>query len=162
VRKRLGLGGAISLVAAILLFVFTFFQWYGRPHSGPNPLLIDLRSYGGGTAWQTLGTIPLVLLMLAVVVAVGATLLRLGGSTRGPAILPGIVVGFFGLLAAVVTLAGIRRPPGVDLIERIPMGQNIEAGTYLALAATLGVAYGGWRSMREEAGVVTPHLESAS
>ena len=46
---------------------------------------------GGGNAWQTLEVIPL-FLMLAIVVAVGAALLRSSGSEWKPAIPPAAAV----------------------------------------------------------------------
>ncbi|MGH2937021.1 MAG: hypothetical protein ACRDPE_02750 [Solirubrobacterales bacterium] len=148
--KRLGPGGAISLVAAILLFAFTFFQWYGRPHSGPNTLLIDLWPYGGGTAWQTLGIVPLLVVLAAAVVGVAISALRLTGSGRRSGLPLGALVGLLGLLAAAVIAAAINWPPEVDPIERIPIEQSIEAGPYLALAAALAIACGGWLTWRAE------------
>lgn len=150
--KRLGTGGAISLVAAILLFALTFTQWYGNPRSGPNNLLIDLSLFnGGGTAWQTLDPVLLLVVLAAVVVAVTVALLRLTGFGRKPSVRPGAVVVLSGLLAAAVLAGAIKWPPAVDPVKRIPMEQSIETGLYLALAAALGIAFGGWRTMRAEA-----------
>jgi hypothetical protein len=150
VLKRLGRGGAISPVAAVLLFVFTFFQWYGRPHSGPNQLLIDLWLLGGGTAWQTFTGVPLLVVLAASVVAVGVSLLRLGGSRWKPRIPLGAVVCLLGVLAVVVIMTGINWPPETQAVERVPIEQSVEAGIYLALGAALGIVYGGWRTWRAE------------
>jgi hypothetical protein len=157
------------LVSAILLFVFTFLQWYGRPHSGPNSLLIDLWPYGGGTAWQTLAVLPLLALLVASAVAVGAVLLRLFRPGWKPPVPPGALVCLFGLLAVVAILAGIHSPPEAGTVVTppdypIPMEQSVELGVYLALAAALGIVFGGWLTMRRKGGVgaFRPHLESAS
>jgi hypothetical protein len=148
--KRLGWGGAIGLVAATLLIVFTFFQWYGRPHSGPNQLLIDYWLLGGGTAWQSLAVVPLLVVLTAAIVALGVSLLRLGGSRWRPAIRLGAFMLFFGVLAVIVILAGINWPPETQPIQRVPIEQSAEAGIYLALVAALGIIFGGWLTMRAE------------
>jgi hypothetical protein len=146
---RLRVGEAIYLVSAILLFVLMFFQWYGHQHSGPNSGLVDLHLFGGGTAWQTLEVIPL-FLMLAIVVAVGSAILRLSGSDWKPAIPPAAAVCVLGLLAAALILFRIISPPGIDQLEGVPIERSLEIGIFLALAAALGIAYGGWRAMADE------------
>lgn len=159
---RLRAGEAIYLVAAILLFVLMFFQWYGHQHSGPNSELVDLQLFGGGTAWQTLEVIPL-FLMLAIVVAVGSAVLRLAGSDWKPAIPPAATVCVLGLLAAALILFRIISPPGIDQLEGVPIERSLEIGIFLALAAALGIAYGGWRAMADEGtsfGGVAKRLES--
>lgn len=146
---RLRTGEAIYLVAAILLFVLMFFQWYGPRHSGPNSELVDLYLFGGGTAWQALELVPL-FLMLAIVVAVGAAILRLSGSDWKPAISPPVVVCLGGLMAAALILIRIIWPPGIEQLEGLPIERSLEVGIFLAFAAALGIAYGGWRAMAEE------------
>ena len=148
-RRGLRTGEAIYLVAAILLFVLMFFQWYGHQHSGANSELVDLQLFGGGTAWQTLEAIPL-FLMLTIVVAVGSAILRLIGSDWKPAIPPAAAVCVLGLVAAALILFRIISPPGIDQLEGVPIERSLEIGIFLALAAALGIAYGGWRAMADE------------
>ncbi|MBS1891101.1 MAG: hypothetical protein JST59_07400 [Actinobacteria bacterium] len=153
--RRLGRGGATLLLAGTLLAVFTLFQWYGSPHSGPNTLLIDFWSYGGGTAWQTLAFVPLLAVLAASVVALAVSLLRLAGSRWSPGIPLGALVSLLGLLAAIAIVLAIGSPPETQTIEdvrigRVPMEQSVEAGVYLALAASLGVVVGGWLTWRGE------------
>jgi hypothetical protein len=162
IRRGLRTGEAIYLVAAILLFVLMFFQWYGTQHSGPNAQLVDLQLFGGGTAWQTLEVIPL-FLMLAIVVAIGGALLRLSGSDWKPAVPPSVTVCLLGVLAAALILFRIISPPGIDQLEGVPIERSLEVGIFLALAAALGIAYGGWRAMADEGtsfGGVAKKLES--
>ncbi len=159
---RLRTGEALYLVAAILLFVLMFFQWYGIQHSGPNPELVEIQLFGGGTAWQTLEVIPL-FLMLAIVVAVGSAIMRLVGSDWKPAIPPAVAVCVLGLVAAALILFRIISPPGIDQLEGVPIERSLEVGIFLALAAALGIAYGGWRAMADEGtsfGGVAKRLES--
>jgi hypothetical protein len=150
---RLRTGDAISLVAAVLLFVLMFFQWYGTDsgRSGNGGLVETVTfSVKGGNAWQTLEVIP-IFLMLAIAVAVGAALLRLSGSDWKPAIPPGAAVCVFGGLAALLILIRIVSPPGLGgEAEGISFETNLEVGIFLALAAALGIAYGGWRTMADE------------
>jgi hypothetical protein len=147
--RRLGWGGAISLVGGVLLLAFTFFQWYGSQISGPNSLLVLINLFNGGTAWQKLGVVPY-FLALAAVAAVAVALLRLVGSHWRPAIPLGAVVGVLGLVAAGLILGAVIWPPGKDHIENIPMETPIETVVFLALAAAVGIAYGGWRTWRAE------------
>ncbi len=148
---RLGRGEAIALVAAILLFVLMFFDWFGTSlEKAPSSLILLGPGWEGGSAWQTLDVIPL-FLMLAIVVAVGAALLRVLGSDWKPAIPPGAAVCVLGLLAAVLILIRIISPPGAGPeTEGFLYEATVKLPVYLALAAALGIAYGGWRTMSGE------------
>jgi len=50
----------------------------------------------------------------------------------------------------IVISVGIVSPPETQPIERIPIEQSAEAGIYLALAAAIGITFGGWRTWRAE------------
>jgi hypothetical protein len=162
--SRLRTGEAIYLVAAILLFVLMFLPWYSvTTIQDPNSLVLLSLFVHGGNAWQTLEVLPL-LTMLTIVVAVGAALLRLTGSDWKPAIPPAVAVCVLGLLAALGILWRMISPPDLGG-EGIGYSVNLELGIFLALAAALGIAYGGWRAMADEgtsfAGVAK-RLESPS
>jgi hypothetical protein len=158
---RLRTGEAIYLVAAILLFVLMFFTWYGVTMAGESEV-VSLVVHGGD-AWQTLEVLPL-LTMFTIVVAVGSALLRLSGSDWKPTIPPSVAVCVLGLLAALGILWRMISPPDLGG-EGIGYSVNLELGIFLALAAALGIAYGGWRAMADEgtsfAGVAK-RLESPS
>jgi hypothetical protein len=163
---RLRTGEAIYLVAAILLFILMFFTWYGTEYGtgGSGGSLVGILTVvKGGNAWQTLDWIPL-FLMLAIAVAVGAALLRILGSEWKPTIPPGAAVCALGLLAAALILFRIIWPPDRGgAIEGFTPKANLEVAIFLALAAALGIAYGGWRAMAEEGtsfGGVAKKLES--
>jgi hypothetical protein len=148
-RPRLRTGAAIYLVAAVLLFVLMFLDWYGVTwKNGTEPLGGIVTSVAGGNAWQTLEVLPL-FLMLVIAVSVGAALLRLSGSDWEPAIPPAAAVCALGLLAALSILGRMIATPDLGG-EGIAYGVDLELGIFLALAAALGIAYGGWRAMRDE------------
>jgi hypothetical protein len=150
-RRGLRAGEAISSIAAILLFVLMFLDWFGVSlEKGPSTLELLGPGWEGGNAWQTLGVIPL-FLMLAIVVAVGVALLRISGSEWKPAIPPGAAVCVLGGLAALLILIRIVSPPEVGPeTEGFLYEATVKLPVFLALAAALGIAYGGWRTMRDE------------
>jgi hypothetical protein len=151
-RRGLRSGEAIYLVAAILLFVLMFLDWWvvgiGAEPGGLTAVSLFDR---GQNAWQALELIPL-FLMLAIVVAVGAALLRLTGSDWKPAIPPGAAVCALGLLAALLILIRIISPPSLapEALSGTSFDTSLELPIFLALAAALGIAYGGWRAMADE------------
>jgi hypothetical protein len=148
---RLRAGEAIALVAAVLLFILMFFDWYGAKATTSAETLGGVVSgSGGGSAWDTLEVVPL-FLMLAIVVTVGAAILRLSGSDWKPAIPPAAAVCVLGLLAAVLILIRIIAPPGPEgAFSELAYESTLRLPIFLALAAALGIAYGGWRAMGEE------------
>lgn len=148
---RLRSGEAIALVAAILLFVLMFLDWYGtKAMTSGEPLGGVITGAAGGNAWQTLEVIPL-FLMLAIVVAVGAALLRLSGSDWKPAIPPAAAVTVLGMLASLLILIRIISPPAPSgAFSELGMESTLKLPVFLALAAALGIAYGGWRAMGQE------------
>ena len=111
-RPRLRTGEAIALVAAILLFILMFFDWYGaKATTSAESLGGVVSGSGGGSAWDTLEVIP-IFLMLAIVVTVGAAILRLSGSDWKPAIPPAAAICVLGILASILILFRIIDPPG--------------------------------------------------
>jgi cation transport ATPase len=163
---RLRSGEAIALVAAILLFVLMFLDWFGVSlEKAPGSLILLGPGWEGGSAWQTLEVIPL-FLMLAIVVAVGAAFLRVIGSEWKPAIPAAAAVCVLGLLAAVLILVRIVSPPGAGPeVEGFAYETTLKLPVFLALAAALGIAYGGWRAMGQEGtsfAAIAKRLESPS
>jgi hypothetical protein len=149
---RLRSGEAISLVAAILLFVLMFLDWWevGTGIESGSLVAIDLFDRGQD-AWQALEVIPL-FLMLAIVVSVGAALLRVLGSDWKPAIPPGAAVFVLGLLAALLILIRMISPPELapSALAGAEFDTSLQLPIFVALVAALGIAYGGWRAMGQE------------
>jgi hypothetical protein len=150
-RRRPGLvqGEAIALFAAILLFVTTFVSWYDSEVSGQaREIKLGGGAGAGGSAWQTLELIPLIL-MLTIVVTVGAALLRLSGSKWEPEIPPSAAVAVLGGLSTLAILFRIVFPPDLGVLGGVPINANVELGAFLGLVAAAGIAYGGYRAMGE-------------
>jgi hypothetical protein len=149
---RLRSGEAISLVAAILLFVLMFFDWWEVGTGSESGSLVAINLFDRGQdAWQALEVIPL-FLMLAIVVAVGAALLRVAGSDWKPAIPPGAAAFVLGLLAALLILVRMISPPELapSALAGAEFDSSLQLPIFLALVAALGIAYGGRRAMGQE------------
>jgi hypothetical protein len=143
---RVGNGEKIAGVSAILLFVLMFFDWFGIQTSGG----LELFSVGH-SAWEALDYIP-VILVIAIVAALGTVGLRLTGTAYQP--LANAVVAVLGTVSALLILYRIVNPPNFGSL-RHPLGPITIEGTaqlpiFLALVAAVGIAFGGGWAMREE------------
>jgi hypothetical protein len=139
-------GEAVAALAAVLLFVFMFFDWYDYEQVGGLLSLIGLFGFPAD-AWQSLDVIRW-LLVLAILAALGAALLRVSGSEWEPEIPPTAVIAVLGGMATLLVLYRIVFPPDFGL-GGIPVAITVQTGAYLSLAAAAGVAYGGYRAMGE-------------
>jgi hypothetical protein len=149
---RLRSGETIGLVSAVLLFVLMFLDWWEiGTGTEPGSLVAVSLFDRGQNAWQALEVIPL-FLMLAIVVAIGAALLRVLGSDWKPAIPPGAAVFLLGLLAALLILIRMISPPELapSGLEGAQFDTSLQLPIFLALVAALGIAYGGRRAMGQE------------
>ena len=103
--KRLHRGEWISGVAAMLLFVLMFFDWFGSKDSG------ELRLFSvDRTAWEAFDYIS-VILVIAIAAALGAAALRLRRADSGPSIPMNAIVAILGLISALLILIRIVDPP---------------------------------------------------
>jgi hypothetical protein len=160
--KRLGTGGAFSLVAAILLFVLLFLRWYGPRETAEESLLMLIREFSlGETAWQAVASLSVFLAGVVAVVAVVASL-RLGGAGRRPAAALGAMIGVLGLVAAGLILYRIGSPPGTASRPGVTTDRAVLTPAYLAFAAALAIAAGGLWTVWEEAGVGARGLDLES
>jgi hypothetical protein len=132
--RRLRDGEWIAGAGAVALLASLFLHWYAF-------------SAGSGreaTAWQALGVVDVV---LALVTLVPLALVVLQ-TTRDSPSLPvafSVFTLLAGLLATLLILYRMAVPPGPD------QAVDLQAGVFLALAAAVVVAVGGWRSLRTEA-----------
>ena len=137
-RAELRSGETIALVAAILLFILMFFDWSGKSTTGTETGSAGRRSPATAVrnAWQALEVIPL-FLILAIVVAVGAALLRVNGSDWKPAIPPGAAVCVLGILggAADPDPDHLSAGPGAERISPTRLESTLQAAVFLALVA---------------------------
>jgi uncharacterized membrane protein YhaH (DUF805 family) len=138
---KLSTGEKIAGVSGVLLFIFMFFDWFSVSASN-GFISVSV----GGNAWDTLDVIPLILL-IAIVAAVGVAVVRLTDAVFEPAISMNAVVSVLGAVSFLLILYRIVSPPdsGVSGIDVSP-----EVGIFLGLIAAAGIAYGGYRAMQEE------------
>jgi hypothetical protein len=144
---RLNIGEKIAGVSAILLFIFMFFDWFevevsGGGFSGSIP-------GAGGSAWDALDFIPIVL-VVAIVAALGLVALRLADSTYEPPVPASTVVAVLGAISVVLILFRIVDPPTFDGFSGISVDTTLKVGIFLGLISAAGIAYGGYSAMREE------------
>jgi hypothetical protein len=138
---RLSTGEKIAGVSAILLFIFMFFDWFKVSASNE---LVSVSV--GGSAWDALDVIPIILL-IAIVAAVGVAVLRLTDSDFEPSISMNSVVAILGIISVLLILYRIINPPDADF-----SGISVDpaVGIFLGLIAAAGIAFGGYKAMQEE------------
>lgn len=138
---RLSTGEKIAGLSAVLLFIFMFFDWFTVSASNG---LVSVSV--GGSAWDALDVIPIVL-MVAIVAAVGVAVIRLTDALFEPAIPVNAVVTILGSIAVVLILYRIFAPPESGFV-----GVSVDpaVGIFLSLVAAIGIAVGGYKGLREE------------
>jgi uncharacterized membrane protein YhaH (DUF805 family) len=137
---KLSTGEKIAGVSAVLLFIFMFFDWFSVSVSG------GLFSASSGNAWDWLDVIPIILL-IAIVAAVGVAVVRLTDAVFEPAISMNAVVAVLGAISFLLILYRIISPPDSGFSE---IDVSPAFGIFLSLIAAAGIAYGGYRAMQEE------------
>ena len=145
---KLGTGEKIAGGSAILLFVFMFFDWFGVEVSGV-PGFSGTVPGSGGSAWDALDFIPIVL-VIAIVVALAMVGMRLTDSAAEPAVPLSAVVTVLGLISVLLIAYRIVDPPGGDSFGGVTVDTNLQIGIFLGLLSAAGIAYGGYSTMREE------------
>jgi hypothetical protein len=147
--SRLRAGEAIALISALALFVLMFLDWFGAELSGQaKALSLPAGAAAGGSAWQTLEVISIVL-MLTIASTIGAVALRLLDSQWEPAIPPVVAVAVLGGLSTLLIGFRIVYPPDLGALGGVSMVATRELGVFLGLAAAAGIAYGSFRAMGE-------------
>jgi hypothetical protein len=141
---RLSTGEKIAGGSAVLLFIFMFFDWFTVDVS--NGLV---RGSEGGSAWDALDVIPIIL-MVAIIAALGVAVVRLTDALFEPPISVNAVVAVLGGISALLILYRIVNPPDVVDFPGVSIDVNPALGVFLGLLAAIGVAYGGYRAMQEE------------
>jgi hypothetical protein len=142
--SRLRHGEWIAGISGLLLLVFMFaLRWYQpKGVSDPTAALLGFE-VAPLNGWDGLTNVRWLMLLTGVF---GLGLVWAQATRRAPAV-PVTLSLFVMLLGGLTTLVLIYRvlinPPGGPLIEQ-------KAGPYLALAAAIGVAYGGYASLRQE------------
>jgi len=146
---RLSLGEKIAAVSAILLFIVMFFDWFGVEVSGVPGFSGTVDGSGGGSAWDALDYIPIVL-VLTIAAAIGVAVLRLSDSPYEPPIPANTIVAVLGAISVLLILFRIIDPPSFGSFGGVSVDATLKVGIFLGLIAAGGIAYGGYSAMREE------------
>lgn len=144
---KLNTGEKIAGVSAVLLFIFMFFDWFGVEISDGGGTVSF--SGAGGSAWDALDFIPIVL-VVTIVVALVSAILRLSESDYEPPVSLNVAVAVLGGLSTLLVLFRIIDPPGFGSFGGVSVDATLEFGIFLGLIAAAGIAYGGYRGMQEE------------
>lgn len=144
--RRLRLGEILAGASAVLLLIFLFVpDWYAV-----NGTLSQTASdLGTRTTWNGWWGLSDWRILVLVTIAGALALAYLQAAERSPAIpiaLSVIVTVLGGLSVIAVIYRVIAGPPSYGAVL------HQQAGPWLGLLATLGIAYGAYRSMREESG----------
>jgi hypothetical protein len=145
---RLNTGEKVAAGSAILLFVFMFFDWFGVEVSGAGAFSGTVPG-AGGSAWDALDFIPIVL-VVAIVAALGLAALRLTDSTYEPPVPASTVVTVLGAISVLLILFRIVDPPSFGSFGGVSVDATLDVGIFLGLISAAGIAYGGYSAMREE------------
>jgi hypothetical protein len=145
---RLNTGEKIAGISAILLFIFMFFDWFGVEVSGAGAFGGTVPG-AGGSAWDALEFIPIVLIV-TIVVALISVGLRFSDSEYEPPVSLNVAVAVLGGLSTLLVLFRIIDPPSFGSFGGVSVDATVDFGIFLGLIAAAGIAYGGYRGMQEE------------
>jgi hypothetical protein len=150
--ERLKMGERIAGIAAIALFISMFLDWFvvEIPDSSGVDFFLDGT---GQSAWDSLDFIPIVL-TIAIVATLSVVLLRLSSSAYRPPALANVVVMVLGVISALLIIFRIIDPPSFGsyggFFGTVSADGAVRFGIFLGLLAATGIAFGGYRAMREE------------
>jgi hypothetical protein len=145
---KLNTGEKIAGVSAVLLFIFMFLDWFGVEISGEGGS-VSFGSGAGGSAWDALDFIPIVL-VVTIVIALVNVFLRLSDSDYEPPVSMNVAVAVLGGISTLLILYRIIDPPGFGTFGGVSVDATLEFGIFLGFVAALGIAFGGYRGMQEE------------
>lgn len=140
---RLSTGEKIAGGSAVLLFIFMFFDWFKVNVEGNDLFSVSV----GGSAWDALDVIPIILL-IAIIAAVGVAVIRLTDAVVEPPVSANAVVAILGAISVLLILYRIIDPPSAGDVPGVDVNPAI--GIFLGLLAAVGITYGGYRAMQEE------------
>lgn len=141
--NRLRTGEKIAGIAAVLLFIVMFLNWFGL--GAPEGTEQAAEAFGVDVsvslnAWESFSFIDLILL-LTIIVAVGLAVASAMARTVALPVAASALTAGLGILSTLLVLYRIIDPPG---------GLDREIFVFVGLLLAAAIAYGGWRSMQEE------------
>ncbi|HEX7292046.1 MAG TPA: hypothetical protein VF250_13045 [Conexibacter sp.] len=139
---RLRRGEKVAAVAAILLFILMFFDWY-KVGVDAGPLGFSV----GGSAWEVFDFVDIYLFL---VILAALALAVLTATERSPAlpVTGSVIVTALAGLGTLLVLYRLLDTPVGDVPDGVDVSRTIWA--FLGLVAVAAVAYGGYLSMRDE------------
>jgi hypothetical protein len=142
VAPRIHTGEVISAISALLLVPIMFvFAWYGKVGV---PEVRRSGMIGTEDAWNGL-TLLRWLLLATILVTLGSVVLHARQRGHGTRTATGATVALMGILAALwLGYRVLLDPPSSSTVV------DVKLGAFLGLLATIGVALGGFESVREE------------
>jgi hypothetical protein len=145
---KLSSGEKIAGVSSIVLFIFMFFDWFTVEVSGGNGVFSASAS-AGGSAWDALDWIPIVL-VITIIAALGLAALRLTDSSYEPPVSGNAIVAILGALSFLLILYRIISPPDGGSVPGLSIDVSPSFGIFVSLVAAAGIAYGAYRAMQGE------------
>jgi hypothetical protein len=146
---RLTTGEKVAGVSAVLLFAFTFLEWFSLKISAPG---VSATLPEGHSAWDSLDLIPIVL-MVAIGMSLINVVLRLSDSSFEPTLSLNTVVAILGAASYLLILYRVIDSPSFGEISGVSVDGTPELGIFLGLLAAAGIAIGGYLGVREERGL---------
>jgi hypothetical protein len=138
--NKLSTGDRVIGVSGILLFVFSFFNWFGVEVEGFGS---DAKSAWGFTLPLIATLLGIVMVALIVLKLLDTKLPELGGITWGQVML--------GLGVFVFAIVLIKVIIGIDVDDSfVNVEETREIGAFLGLIASAGLAAGGFLKFQEE------------
>jgi hypothetical protein len=127
-----------------------FFHWFGVKAINTSSLLFAIQAGGPGeSAWEALDYIPTVLL-ITILATLAEAVLRITNALRKDSVPVNAVVAILGLVSMLLIIFRIVDPPVFYVEPTITFEGAVQFPIYLALFVAAGIAYGGFRAMREE------------
>jgi hypothetical protein len=145
---KLSPGEKIAGGSAILLFIFMFFDWFGVEVSGVGGFSGSVPG-GGGSAWDALEFIPIIL-VIGIIAALVMAGLRLADSPAEPSVPMSTIVTVLGVISVLLILFRIVDPPSFASFGGVSVDATLSVGIFLGLIAAGGIAFGGYSTMKEE------------
>lgn len=144
--NRLTQGEKIAGISSILLFIFMFFDWYGVSFSNGGET-VDFG--GGGSAWDTLDFIP-ILLLIAIVVTIGVLVVEASDTDIVLPVHGAAIITVAGVVSFLLILFRIIDTPTFADFGGVSAEGSVKFGIFLSLIAAAGIGFGGYRTMQEE------------
>jgi hypothetical protein len=141
--SKLNTGEKIAGASAVLLFIVMFFDWFGLEIAGATA------PDANGSAWNVLDFIPIVL-VVTILVALINVFLKLSDSKYEPPVSINVAVTVLGGISTLLVLFRIADPPSYGSVGGIPVDVSVAFGIVLGLMTAAGIAFGGYRAMKEE------------